>query len=156
MSRSGLALCTGYQYPEHPTSKDFLHANLALITHPWRRLFTALDIETLYLAGAVINIRPVPVLIDAEGQNVRKKLPPFRQHSEDVVKDEDWIPLLRYPTHQTSRGKRITLSVSGNGVHTALDVQQQTRDLVKRFLWYSDANSEFPSIIIQIDYIVCA
>ena len=102
-------------------------------------LVTMPNIEALHLAGAaMLEWFQLP---HPHGPHAHKELFPSLQclYLESVVmEDGNWYPLVRYLTHQTFGGPRITLGVFGNGVHICSDVREQIMGLVERFLYSPD------------------
>ena len=87
------------------------------------------------------------LLPNPDGPNAYKKLLPSLRWlclRGTIVEDDDWDPLVRYLTHQTSDDHSISLSVSGAGTHICSDVLEEIRSLVDVFLYSPDPDKGCP------------
>lgn len=109
-------------------------------------LVTMPNIEVLRLANAVVS--DSFLLPDPDGPNAHKKsLPSLRRLSLEYdveVDDNNWDPFVRYLAHQTSGGQRISLAVSGEGVHICLGVREEIGALVEQFDYCEDPGKRCP------------
>jgi len=105
----------------------------ALNTHAVGDLLVTMpNVEGLYLIGSVVSdmfLRPDPL-------SYTKLLPSLRRLSlEDLTlpSDDDWNPLITYPTYQTSGGQTISFRLCGEHPTMPAEVVREIMGLVVEF-----------------------
>lgn len=96
------------------------------------------NIEVFNLSDPVVSSGFL--LPDPGGPNAHKKLLPslrlLRLEYRVGVGSNDWSPLIRYLTHQTSGNQPVSLIVSGDEVHICWEVQMQIGSLIEGLAYF--------------------